>query len=244
MSVLVKAEKVSFARGGTEILNDVSLEVKEGDFISIVGPNGAGKTTLLKVLTGVLPPDSGFCKRRAGMKAGYMPQSIDRNGLMPVTAERFIRLCRGGAGEFGTVCGETGIGGILSRHFDDLSGGEIQRVLLARALMSAPDLLVLDEPAQNLDVSGQLAFYKLIEKIHNERKVSVVMVSHDLHMVVSCTKKVVCLYNHICCAGEPRAVAKDPEFVSTFGEDMARLMSVYSHTHEHTHGVGGEEPDG
>ncbi len=233
---LVKANRVSFSRHGVEILRDVSLEVKEGDFVSVVGPNGAGKTTLLKVLTGVLSPDSGSRELRPGVKIGYMPQSMGTKGFMPISARRFVLLRRtDNLSRFDEVCLETGIGNVLNRELDDLSGGEVQRVLLARALMNSPDLLVLDEPAQNLDVSGQLAFYKLLEKIHEERKIAVLMVSHDLHMVMASTKKVVCLYGHVCCAGEPQAVTRDPEFVSMFGEDMARLMSVYSHTHGHTH---------
>lgn len=242
---LVRAEGVSVSRGGFEILKNVSVEVGEGDFVSVVGPNGAGKTTLLKVLTGILPPDSGLCERRRGLRIGYMPQEIERGGFMPVSAERFISLRhrRSGA-DLETVLAETGADGVPGRPVRDLSGGEIQRVLLARALMNDPDLLVMDEPAQNLDVSGQLAFYALLENIRLGRGMAVLMVSHDLHMVMSSTRKVVCLYHHICCAGEPQAVAKDPEFASMFGEDVARLMSVYSHTHRHTHGGAGGRTDG
>ncbi len=235
--LLVRADRVSVSRRGIEILKEVSIEVGEGDFVSVIGPNGAGKTTLLKVVAGILAPDSGMCERRRGLRMGYMPQSIERMDFMPVSAERFIRLRHRGSGaRFGAVCRETGIGGFLKSAVNDLSGGEIQRVLLARALMNVPDLLVLDEPAQNLDVSGQLAFYKLLEKIRRERGIAVLMVSHDLHMVMSSTNRVVCLYKHVCCAGEPKAVAKVPEFVSMFGEDMARLMSFYDHSHDHTHG--------
>lgn len=240
--VFVSARAVSFARGGKQILRDVSLDIGEGDFVSVVGPNGAGKTTLVKILTGVERPDSGVCERRRGIKIGYIPQNIERMDYLPVTAGRFIGL-KGGAGrpEFEDACRRTGISGILGTEMGALSGGEKQHVLLARALAVRPDLLVLDEPAQNLDVSGQIEFYKLIKAIHRERGVAVLMVSHDLHMVMSSTKRVVCLYGHICCTGEPKAVARDPEFVAMFGDDMARLMSFYSHAHEHTHGRGAPE---
>ncbi|MGI9559120.1 MAG: ATP-binding cassette domain-containing protein [Thermodesulfobacteriota bacterium] len=241
---LIKTENVNVSRGGVEILRNISLEISAGDFVSIVGPNGAGKTTLLKILTGVLSPDSGSRFRKPGLKTGYMPQSVDNMSFMPVSAARFIRLRHGNAGEeeFKSVCGETGVAGFVNREMGRLSGGEIQRVLLARALMDSPDILIMDEPAQNLDVSGQLEFYKLLERIHRERGVAVVMVSHDLHMVMSSTKNVICLYGHICCEGEPQSVAKHPEFSAMFGEGMAQLMSVYSHSHEHTHGsnTGGE----
>ncbi|WP_462137510.1 ATP-binding cassette domain-containing protein [Candidatus Mycalebacterium sp.] len=234
---LIKTSGVSIARGGVQILTDINFEVFRGDFVSIVGPNGAGKTTFVKILTGIMTPDSGVCERKSGLKIGYVPQSMETMSQIPLSVGRFIRLRneRDRAG-FEEVCGETGIGNILNTEMAHLSSGEVQRVLLARALMNKPDLLVLDEPAQNLDVTGQLDFYKLIETIHRERGAAILMVSHDLHMVMSSTKKVVCLYRHICCAGEPKAVAKDPEFISMFGEDMARLMSVYSHSHTHTHG--------
>ncbi len=246
--VLVKASGVSVARGGNQILRDIDIEVREGDFLSVVGPNGAGKTTLVKVLSGIVLPDSGLCERKSGLSIGYMPQSMESVRYMPVSVRRFIRLRHETkSATFEKVCREAGVESILTRKISDLSGGEFQHVLLARALMKNPDLLVLDEPAQNLDISGQLGFYKLLEKIHLERGTAILMVSHDLHMVMSSTKKVVCMYGHICCAGEPLTVAKDPEFISMFGVDMARLISFYSHTHEHTHGHfqprtgGGEE---
>ena len=123
----------------------------------------------------------------------------------------------------------------MNKPLHVLSGGELQRVLLARSLLGEPELLVLDEPAQNLDISGQLEFYKLLEKIYLERPLSILMVSHDLHMVMATTKQVVCLFHHICCSGEPQAVTKDPEFISLFGKDMANMMAVYQHSHNHSH---------
>ena len=235
--MLVKAEGVCVRRGGADILTGINLEVAEGDFISVVGPNGAGKTTLMKVMAGVMRPDGGRCGRKRGLKTGYVPQRLDSLDYMPISAGGFIRLRRGSAPDIQTVCRETGIGGILDSPMSGLSGGEIQRVLLARALLGEPELLILDEPAQNLDVSGQLEFYGILDAVRGRLGAAVLMVSHDLHMVMSSTKKVVCLYRHICCEGEPSRVAKDPEFASMFGAETARLMSVYAHEHKHTHGA-------
>ena len=139
--------------------------------------------------------------------------------------------------DLSALCAETGASHLLARPVADLSGGELQRVLLTRALIGNPHILMLDEPAQNLDVNGQLQFYKLLEDIYADREIAILMVSHDLHLVMSSTRKVVCLYRHICCSGTPESVAKDPEFISIFGDEMARLMAVYphSHTHDHTH---------
>jgi zinc transport system ATP-binding protein len=139
--------------------------------------------------------------------------------------------------EIEKIADETNIKSLLEKPVHVLSGGERQRVLLARSLIGNPELLVLDEPAQNLDISGQLAFYKLLEQIYQSRSLSILMVSHDLHMVMATTKKVVCLFHHICCSGEPQIVTKDPEFVSLFGNDMAEMMAVYQHGHNHTHEV-------
>ncbi len=243
METLLKTHRVCFARHGVEILRDISLEVKKGDFLSVVGPNGAGKTTLLKILTGILRPDSGSCERGSGLKIGYMPQRLEGDGVMPISAKRFISLCYDKNGtDFDSVCRETGVSSVLDRPLYNLSGGEMQRVMLARALMNNPDLLVLDEPAQNLDVSGQLHFYKALQEIHLRRGIAILMVSHDLHMVMSSTKTVICLYVHVCCAGKPTTVVKDPEFIAILGEEMARLMSVYPHSHDHEHAGSHTEP--
>lgn len=240
---LIRAEHVSVTNHDEKVLVDVSLELKEGDFVSVVGPNGAGKTTLLKVLMGVLTPATGRCHRRENLRIGYMPQSIDRKSFIPLSVRRFIRLYRGEErDEFASVCEDTGITHLLHRGMSELSGGEMQRVLLARSLMDRPHLLVLDEPAQNLDVAGQLAFYRLLDERHRKQSMAVLMVTHDLHIVMASTRKVVCLYHHICCVGEPQTVAEDPEFISLFGENMAQMMSIYTHTHEHKHeNQGGAE---
>lgn len=233
---LISARNIIVARQGNVILNDVSLDVGVHDFITIVGPNGAGKSMLLKCLLGFYTPDSGDIERVIGLKTGYVPQRIVPDHTMPISVRRFLTLRKKtDAAQLAKTAQETGISEIMEKMLHVLSGGELQRVLLARALLNSPDLLVLDEPAQNLDVAGQLAFYKLLEKIYAEREISILMVSHDLHMVMASTKRVVCLFHHICCSGEPHVVTRDPEFISLFGSDMARMMAVYQHSHNHEH---------
>jgi len=165
-----------------------------------------------------------------------MPQRLLPNPSMPLQVKRFLTVAQKVTSEqLNSISEETNIIALLNKPLYSLSGGELQRVLLARALLGNPELLVLDEPAQNLDIAGQLSFYKLLDKVYNERKIAILMVSHDLHMVMASTKQVICLYKHICCSGTPQIVAKDPEFKKLFGEDMASFMAAYQHSHDHSH---------
>ena len=233
---LLSADKLSVVRGGRQVVQEVSLNIEEHDFITIIGPNGAGKSLLLKCLLGLFKPDGGSISRRAGLVVGYMPQSVKPEPTLPITVARFLCLRKGiGAERLREVAELCQVGPLLPQQLTALSGGEMQRVLLARALLRQPDLLVLDEPAQNLDVSGQLAFYKLLDDLYSSSKLSIVMVSHDLHMVMASTRHVICLYHHVCCSGEPQVVTQTPEFVSLFGQDMAKMMAVYNHEHHHAH---------
>ena len=191
---------------------------------------------LLKSLMGFYQPESGVITRKKGLKIGYVPQRIIPDHTMPITTQRFLSLRKKtDATSIQKTAKETGVEKILKKPLSVLSGGELQRVLLARSLLDNPQLLVLDEPAQNLDISGQLSFYKLLERIYEERNLSILMVSHDLHMVMASTKQVICLFHHICCSGEPHVVTQDPEFISLFGHDMANMMAVYQHSHNHKH---------
>ncbi|MGI9392307.1 MAG: ATP-binding cassette domain-containing protein [Parvibaculales bacterium] len=239
MNELIAAENVTVICQGKHILKDVSAVIGMRDFITVIGPNGAGKSMLLKCLMGFYPPDSGRITRKKGLKIGYVPQNLSLDYTMPLNVQRFLTL-RKKVDKFSVqkIAEETNIEEVLMKPLTVLSGGELQRVLLARSLLNNPELLILDEPAQNLDISGQLSFYKLLEHIYNERNLSILMVSHDLHMVMASSKQVICLFHHICCSGEPQAVTKDPEFISLFGQDMARMMSVYQHSHNHTHKRG------
>ena len=233
---LIEANAIGLRRGGRDILYDVDISVDASGFITIIGPNGAGKTMLLKCLMGIIEPDSGRITRTDGLRIGYVPQSMPFQPSFPIRVERFFRLARRASDEkIAQTAEETGIEGMLQLPMASLSSGELQRVLLARSLLDDPQLLVLDEPAQNLDFSGQLELYTLLDKVYAHRQVSVLMVSHDLHMVMASSRQVYCLYHHVCCVGEPRKVSQDPEFTALFGKDMAKMMAVYQHKHDHSH---------
>ncbi len=233
---LIVAKKISFIRQNRAILHNVSLTVERGDFTTIVGPNGAGKSTLLKCLLGLEKVNKGSVSRQQDLKIGYVPQSLKLSNVMPMNVKRFLNLANKATdNDILEVSKETKICNILQKPLYVLSGGEFRRVLLARSLLVNPELLVLDEPAQNLDISGQLNFYKLLQDIYKKRQLTILMVSHDLHLVMANTKKVICLFGHICCSGEPNIVAKDPEFVTLFGDDMAKMIAIYNHQHHHHH---------
>jgi zinc transport system ATP-binding protein len=236
MNTLISAKNLTVYRNKRPILDNVSLEVSPGDFLTIIGPNGAGKTTLLRCLAGVMKPDQGKIRRQTGLRTSYIPQRMTAEASLPMDVRSFLRLNTSASGyDLEEAANETDITSLLQRSIHVLSGGEWQRVLLARSLINKPDLIVLDEPAQNLDLSGQLKFYEHLSRIHKDRNIALVMVSHDLHMVLASTRKVVCLYHHVCCSGEPTAVTRDPEFIQLFGQDMARMMAVYQHDHDHDH---------
>ena len=236
INALISASNVSVFKHHKNILKNIDIQINKNDFITIIGPNGAGKTMLLKCLMGFYKPNFGEVQKKNKLKIGYMPQSINVINTMPMTVKNFITVRKKYDDiSFEQVISEVDIRQLVDKQLSVLSGGEMQRVLLARSLLNNPDLLVLDEPAQNLDISGQLSFYKLIQEIYSKRDISILMVSHDLHLVMVSTKKVLCLSNHICCSGKPQQVAQDPEFISMFGKDMANMMAVYQHTNNPSH---------
>ena len=231
INALISASNISVFKNQKFILKNIDIQINKKDFITIIGPNGAGKTMLLKCLMGFYKPNFGEIVKKNNLKVGYMPQSINVINTMPITVKNFITVRKKFDDiSFEHVISEVDIKQLVNKQLSILSGGEMQRVLLARSLLNNPELLILDEPAQNLDISGQLSFYKLIQKIYSKRDISILMVSHDLHLVMISTKKVLCLSNHICCSGKPQQVAQDPEFISMFGQDMANMMAVYQHT--------------
>jgi len=242
VNALISAQNLHVVRHSKAILENVSLDVNLRDFITIIGPNGAGKSVLLKCLMGLLRPSSGTVHRKQNLRVGYVPQRLVPDPTIPITTHRFLSLRKKTSVEkLRNIAQDTGVFPLLEKPLYALSGGELQRVLLARALLNDPEVLVLDEPAQNLDIVGQLAFYKLLEQIYRERVLSILMVSHDLHMVMAATKKVICLFHHICCSGEPQVVTRDPAFATLFGDDMAAMLAVYQHEHNHSHDTSNKD---
>ena len=236
MTDLITASNITVNRGGKKILDDVSLKVRTSDFITVLGPNGGGKSMLLKCLMGFYVPDQGQVTKANHLKVGYVPQQFSSENTMPISVLQFLNLRKTlSPNELDRISTETNITDLLHKPLNVLSGGELQRILLARSLIGKPSLLVLDEPAQNLDIAGQLAFYKLLTRIYEQRELTILMVSHDLHMVMATTRRVICLFRHVCCSGEPQVVTKDPEFKTLFGNDMAEMMAVYQHGHKHSH---------
>lgn len=242
---LLSAQDVCLKAGGSWILEHISLTVKPRDFITIIGPNGAGKTSLLKLLVGATSPTHGLIHRSPELRIGYVPQRLHSDNALPMPVQSFLRLNARGvsADEWQFVMEETQAHSLLAKDLSELSGGEMQRVLLAKALLKEPNLLILDEPAQNLDIHGQIAFYALLDKIYTHRQCAVVMVSHDLHVVLARSNHVMCLYGHICCEGKPEAIIHHPEFQLRMGKKAEELLAIFPHAshaphvheHDHTH---------
>lgn len=215
------------------ILRNISLEVFSGDFITIVGPNGAGKSTLLKLILGLRKPDSGTV-HRSNIRVGYVPQNFNQQNPIPITVQDFLQLNRKQIPDRNLI-EELGVAQLMPNLLTSISAGELQRVLLIRALNNNPQLLVLDEPTQSMDISGQLKFYNLLHRIHRHKKLSIVMVSHDLHMVSIASTKVIGLFHTICCSGTPKAIVRKKEFIELFGEDYSKMMALYGHHHHNSH---------
>ena len=235
--ILATLEHVNLSLGSREILRDISLEIYKGKVLTIIGPNGAGKSTLLRVLLGLQAVDSGKVTRVPSLRIGYVPQKISINPLMPLSVRCFVALA-GGKGVDDTLA-EVGILHLEGQAIQSVSGGEFQRVLLARALMRHPQLLVLDEPAQGVDMMGQGALYEKIAQLKDERGFGVLMVSHDLHVVMQKTDQVLCLNQHICCSGLPEDVSKHPAYQRLFGNFPDAGLAIYTHHHDHQHDLHG-----
>ncbi|MGD9536321.1 MAG: ATP-binding cassette domain-containing protein [Alphaproteobacteria bacterium] len=238
---LFSAEGVSIALGGRLVVRNVSLEVARGETVSLIGPNGSGKTTLVRALLGLVPVAKGRIAIEAGVRTGYVPQRFEPDPVLPLSVARFLRLgTKAARGRYDAVLAEVGCSHLARRQLVELSGGELRRVLIARALLRDPDLLVLDEPVQQVDVTGQLDLYRLIGRIRDEHHCGVLVVSHDLHIVMASTDRVICLNGHVCCSGAPEAVSRHPEYLALFGTRAAQGIAVYAHAHDHVHGPAGE----
>lgn len=238
---LVEVVGASFIADGKTLLQAIDLTVSQGEIITLIGPNGAGKTTLLRLILGILKPTSGRVIKSGQMRIGYVPQKFNIEKTIPMDVERFITLKHAASKtEIAHVLELTGASNLIRKQVADLSGGEFQRVLLARALLGRPGLLVLDEPARGLDYSGEAAFYRLIEKIRDELNCGILLVSHDLHVVMAASDQIVCLNQHICCSGIPAQIASNPEYKRLFGPEAADAMAVYQHEHDHHHDISGK----
>ncbi len=238
---LIDAAGIVMAFGSRQVLNGVDLAVRSGEIVALIGPNGSGKSTLARILLGVLKPDAGIVTRRAGLRLGYVPQRLPLDTVLPITVGRLMSLTnRVDAGKMTEALTEVGATDLADATVSDLSGGELQRVLIARALLRDPDLLVLDEPTANVDFNGQISLYELIRRIRDRRGCGVLTISHDLHLVMSATDRVICLNAHICCEGRPEAVSRHPAYVALFGARAAENLAVYSHDNDHDHTLHGE----
>ncbi|WP_134679689.1 metal ABC transporter ATP-binding protein [Paracoccus ravus] len=238
MTPLVRAEMVSVSHPGADrpVISQISMRIEPAEIVTVVGPNGSGKSTLVRALLGQVPLSSGKVERLDGLRIGYVPQRVHIERAMPMTVRRFLSLpVRVSDAQAAHVLARTGVPGLERRQIISLSGGQFQRVLLARALLNAPQLLVLDEPTQGLDQPGIIAFYQLIEEVRAETGAAVLMVSHDLLVVMRASDKVVCLNGHVCCQGTPQAVSAAPEYRALFGAESQGTLALYRHHHDHDH---------
>ncbi|MFT8210192.1 MAG: zinc ABC transporter ATP-binding protein ZnuC [Symbiopectobacterium sp.] len=237
MSTLVSLDRISVAFGEHNVLSDISLNLQSGRILTLLGPNGSGKSTLLvRVVLGLLSPTAGTLHKQPNLRIGYVPQKLHLDATLPLTVGRFMRL-RPGVKQQHILPALKSVQAahLLEQPMQKLSGGETQRVLLARALLNQPQLLVLDEPT----VNGQLALYDLINQLRQEFNCGVLMVSHDLHLVMAKTDEVLCLNQHVCCSGAPEVVSMHPQFLAMFGPRGAEQLAVYRHHHNHRHDLNG-----
>ena len=231
--ILVRGDGIGVRHGRRTILHDVDIQVCRGEIVTLIGPNGSGKTTLVRALLELEKPETGTVERKAGLRTGYTPQSLTIDRTLPLNVRRFLEMSGETVSDvLSVMLASVGAPNLMNQEMRLLSGGEQKRVLLARALLRDPDLLVLDEPTANVDIHGQMEFYDLIRRIRDERHCGILLVSHDLHLVMSATDRVICLNGHVCCSGLPGDVSTDPAYLELFGE-AASAVAVYAHDHHH-----------
>ena len=233
---LVQMRNAGVHRAGRWLVRAVDLSVRRGEIVTLIGPNGSGKSTTVKTAIGVLQPDEGTVERAAGLKVGYVPQKVSVDWTLPLSVERLMTLTGPlDRKRIAEALEATGISHLARAEVQTLSGGEFQRALLARALAREPDLLVLDEPVQGVDFSGEIALYQLIRDIRERTGCGILLISHDLHVVMAETDTVLCLNGHVCCRGTPESVLKSPEYMRLFGARAGETLAIYRHHHDHTH---------
>lgn len=235
---LIEARQLGVRLGGETIISNVNLKVFRGQIVTLIGPNGAGKSTLIKALLGVHRVSEGQLTLAPSTTIGYMPQRISIDDSLPLSVHRLMTLTyRAPRPAVIDALRLTDVPHLIDRPVQQLSGGEFQRVMLARALLKNPDVLVLDEPVQGVDFNGEVDLYRLIQRIRDERGCAILMVSHDLHLVMAATDEVVCLNGHVCCTGAPETITRQPEFTQLFGHKHADALAFYSHHHDHKHSL-------
>lgn len=241
MTALIQADDLTILRPGSQeiVLQNVDFQIAPQEIVTVVGPNGSGKSSLVRALLGHMALAAGHISRRSDLRIGYVPQRVQIDTAIPMTVRRFLSLPRRVSDQMAaSVLGRTGVDGLQARQLTQLSGGQFQRVLLARALLHDPNLLVLDEPTQGLDQPGIVAFYKLIEEVRRETGAAVLMVSHDLLVVMRASDRVICLNGHVCCEGTPQHVSTAPEYRALFGAGSEDALALYQHHHDHDHDHG------
>ncbi len=233
---LISVENLSVRYGANTVLRHVGLTVERGEIVTIVGPNGSGKTSLLRAIIGAAEPAAGRIKLKPGLRIGYVPQRLHIDPTLPITVERFMRLSiRARRKDCAAALDAAGVPDLSERQMSQLSSGQFQRVLLARALITRPEILILDEATQGLDQPGSAALYRQIESVRAETGCAVLMISHELHVVMSASDRVVCLNGHVCCEGTPAVVASAPEYRALFGTGTGGALALYRHDHDHNH---------
>ena len=241
---LITVENLSVRYGAHTVLSHVDMAIDPGEIVTIVGPNGSGKTSLLRAIIGATKPFAGRVACKPGLKIGYVPQKLHIDPTLPITVERFMRLTgRIARRDCAKALEAAGVPDLMKRQMSHLSGGQFQRVLLARALINRPDVLLLDEATQGLDQPGSAAFYRQIEDVRRDTGCAVLMISHELHVVMSASDRVICLNGHVCCAGSPAVVASAPEYRALFGTGTGGALALYRHDHDHHHDHGSHAQD-
>ena len=239
-NILVKLNEVGIKQNDKWLVKGVSLVVEKGKIVTLIGPNGSGKSTTAKIALGIYKKIEGQVEKYTN-NVGYVPQKISIDWTLPLRVNDFMLLTENLKDEaVNEALSLTGVVHLKNKNLGNLSGGEFQRVLLARAISRKPDLLVLDEPVQGVDFTGEIALYELIKKISDTLNCGILLISHDLHTVMSATDHVVCLNGHVCCSGSPSDVARNNEYKALFGEQASQTLSIYEHKHDHVHSNDGE----